>query len=194
MGRSRRDSLRAEGGNEHTATNKGNCSPEPCVSLRPPSPTRHHRSRRWRRTRSTRGCTRCLRSLRTARASRPSTSGTRADRATRTSRRLASRTCVSALAVLGCACARRFSSPPDPPLPVFDPQARCVETIRLLSLCSLASGNKTLSYDAIASTLQVSSTRMHGARHGARAKGQPPIARDDHFEFLVKEGGACFPL
>ena len=45
------------------------------------------------------------------------------------------------------------------------PQARCVETIRLLSLCSLASGSKSLSYDAIAAALQV-----RAARRRARAR------------------------
>ena len=57
-------------------------------------------------------------------------------------------------------------------------QARCVETIRLLSLCSLASGNKTLSYDAISSALQVSlcaeSAERAAVRTGAaRAAGAP---------------------
>jgi hypothetical protein len=61
-------------------------------------------------------------------------------------------------------------------------QARCVETIRLLSLCSLASGNKTLSFDAIATTLQVRvrarvSVRLRALGRGERRRrpaGQPP--------------------
>ena len=57
-------------------------------------------------------------------------------------------------------------------------QARCVETIRLLSLCSLASGNKTLSFDAIATTLQVRvrarvSVRLRALGRGSAAAGRP---------------------
>ena len=64
--------------------------------------------------------------------------------------------------------------------------------MRLLSLCSLASGSKMLSYDTIAATRQVRREGREGARDGwpalVRALARyVPDASDDHFEFLVSE-------
>lgn len=75
-------------------------------------------------------------------------------------------------------------------------QAASMETMRLLTLCTLAASAETLSYDAVAQALKVghvSSNHPHRPQHPCRVR-QPTISFDANSSLVKRALGDLCPL